>query len=105
VGLKGGFHTGAVLTGVSDHIHGERIAQASEVEVYFEMQSELHQKEMIGQQASSIITPMTATSSSALTPVCVLQGRVFSILEAGHLVLGCCEHWRDLAASGVVCKA
>ncbi|DBA86900.1 hypothetical protein WJX79_000527 [Trebouxia sp. C0005] len=39
VGLKGGFHTGAVLTGVSDHIHGERIAQASEVEVYFEMQN------------------------------------------------------------------
>ncbi|DBB13111.1 TPA: hypothetical protein ACH3X3_005838 [Trebouxia sp. C0006] len=39
VGLKGGVHTGAVLTGVSDHVHGERIAQASEVEVYFEMQN------------------------------------------------------------------
>lgn len=51
VGLKGGFHTGAVLTGVSDHIHGERIAQASEVEVYFEMQSELHPK---NDQATSI---------------------------------------------------
>ncbi len=50
VGLKGGVHTGAVLTGVSDHIHGERIAQASEVEVYFEMQSEL-QESLIRQQA------------------------------------------------------
>jgi len=35
---------------VSDHIHGERIAQASEVEVYFEMQSEL-QESLIRQQA------------------------------------------------------
>ncbi len=48
VGLKGGVHTGAVLTGVSDHVHGERIAQASEVEVYFEMQSELHPKKRAG---------------------------------------------------------
>lgn len=39
VGLKGGFHTGAVLTGVSDHIHGARLAQACEVEILFEMQS------------------------------------------------------------------
>ena len=41
VGLKGGFHTGAVLSGASSSVHGERIAQAREVEVYFEMQSRL----------------------------------------------------------------
>ena len=37
VGLKGGLHTGAVLSNISDHIHGERLAQANEVEVLFEM--------------------------------------------------------------------
>lgn len=75
VGLKGGIHTGVVLTGVTDHIHGERIAQASEVEVYFEMQSELHYKTMIRQQAC-ITIPMTASTSSALTYACVLDGYV-----------------------------
>ena len=38
MGLKGGLHTSAVLSNVSDHIHGERLAQANEVEVLFEMQ-------------------------------------------------------------------
>ena len=40
VGLKGGLHTMAVLSGVTDHIHGARLGQAGEIEINFEMQSE-----------------------------------------------------------------
>ena len=39
VGLKGGLHTSVALSNISDHIHGERLAQAREVEVLFEMQT------------------------------------------------------------------
>ena len=41
VGLKGGMHTMAVLSGVTDHIHGARLGQAGEIEINFAMQSEL----------------------------------------------------------------
>ena len=39
VGLKGGLHTGVALSNISQRIHGVRLAQASEVEVLFEMQT------------------------------------------------------------------
>lgn len=39
VGLKGGLHTGVALSNISNHIHGERLAQAREVEILFEMQT------------------------------------------------------------------
>ena len=39
VGLKGGLHTMAVLSGATDHIHGARLGQAGEIEILFEMQS------------------------------------------------------------------
>ena len=41
VGLKGGLHTSVALSNISDHIHGERLAQAREVEVLFEMQTRM----------------------------------------------------------------
>lgn len=41
VGLKGGLHTGLALSNISAHIHGVRLAQASEVEVLFEMQNRM----------------------------------------------------------------
>lgn len=41
VGLKGGVHTGVALSNISNHIHGERLAQAREVEILFEMQTRM----------------------------------------------------------------
>lgn len=41
VGLKGGLHTGVALSNISHHIHGERLAQAREVEILFEMQTRM----------------------------------------------------------------
>jgi hypothetical protein len=47
VGLRGGYHTAAVMGGVNDKVHAKRLAQASEVLIELHAQGDalllLHQ--------------------------------------------------------------